>query len=205
MSFSKPRVLILGHSFIRRLENDINSPHKPWLHVNVGLEQCDTCFAHEGGWKISPNYKTFLDEVREKLRSLSPSFSAVVVQIGGNDLCLQDCKPIELASKIEDFAQWILHERIAKVVYVCELFARSKPRGVDPEVYESRRLAVNNYLGTLLEESGHVKFWRHRRIFNSPQNIFISDGTHLNDVGTKKFYESLKRCTILAEQLASLV
>ena len=51
MAFSNPKVLILGHSFIRRLEEDINNPKKNTvsyelrpesmcgsLHARIGLE-----------------------------------------------------------------------------------------------------------------------------------------------------------------------
>ena len=205
MAFSKSRILMLGHSFLRRLEDDINAPYKPQLHCNFGLEQCEVFFVHDGGWKISANYKTFLKEVRSKLASKPSSFDVAIIQIGGNDLCLEHCEPLELASKIDDFGQWLQKECLVKVVYVCELFTRPRPRYVSPETYESRRSATNMYLETFLENTSHVKLWRHRRIFNSPNNLFIGDGTHLNNLGTKKFYESLKRSVILAAQEASLV
>ena len=76
-----------------------------------------------------------------------------IVQLGGNDLCLTYCEPLELASKIKDLAQWLLKNGLAKVLYVCELFTRPHPRGVSSETYETRRSAVNRYLDTLLENA----------------------------------------------------
>ena len=102
MAFSQSGILMLGHSFLRQLEDDINAPYKPQLHCNFGLEQCKV---HDGVWKISANYKTFLKEVRSKLASKPFSFEAAVIQIGGNDLCLEHCKSLELASKIDEFGQ----------------------------------------------------------------------------------------------------
>ena len=205
MALSKSKTLILGHSFIRRLEDDINCPYKPWLSHNFGLRQCDAFFVHEGGWKVSINYENFLKEVQAKSESLPAHFDAVIIQLGGNDLCLTKIEPLELASKIEDFAQWLLNKGLTKVVYVCEVFTRPHPRNVSPATYESRRSAVNQYSGTLLESARRLKFWKHKRIFNSPNNIFVYDGTHFNTVGIKKFYESLKRSIILAVEDAALI
>ena len=59
MACSKSKILFLGHFFIRRLEDDINSAHKPWLLHNFCLEQCDAFFVHESGWKVSGKHETF--------------------------------------------------------------------------------------------------------------------------------------------------
>ena len=63
------------------------------------------------------------------------------------------------------------------------------------EIKEQNRSQCINYL-ELVEEC-YAKLWRHRLILNSPNNLFISDGIHLNPHGTKKFYESIKRAIIL--------
>ena len=200
MAFSNPKVLILGHSFIRRLEEDINNPKKLQFHMNFGLNQCAAVYMHESSWKISLDYDAFLNQVRHKLTFTTRTFDAAVIQLGGNDLCLRYCNPLELASKLDDFANWLKQNCAVRVVYICELFTRKRARFVSPENYEARRIATNTYLATLLEDSDSIKIWRHRRIFNSPNNIFDGDGTHLNCLGTKKFYESLKRAVILAIQ-----
>ena len=41
--------------------------------------------------------------------------------MGGNDLCFHKCNPLEIASKLEDLAQWLQEDRMIKVVYICEL------------------------------------------------------------------------------------
>ena len=64
MACLKSKAVVLGHSFIHPLEDDIKSAHKPWLLRNFGLEQCDAYFVHEGGWKVSVKHETFLREVQ---------------------------------------------------------------------------------------------------------------------------------------------
>ena len=186
MAFSKPNSFFIGHSIVRRLEDDVNALRKPQLQSNFGLEQCSTHFVHKGGWKISHNYDSILQEIQTKCSVTSSPFAAAIIQLGGNDLCLPKCNPLEMASKLEDLAQWLQTDRNIKVVYICELYTRPRPKYVSSDTYETRRIQANAYLSTLLKQSQHVKLWKHRRIFYSPLNIFASDGTHPNCLGLKK-------------------
>ena len=92
---------------------------------------------------MSINNNNFLKEVQAKLESLPAHFDAVIIHLVGNDLCLTKIEPLELASKIEDFAQWLLNKGLTKVVYVCKVFTCPQPRNVSPATYESRRSTVN--------------------------------------------------------------
>ena len=105
-----------------------------------------------------------------------------------------------LASKLQDFANWLKEYHRIQHVYICEIFTRPSQKNCLAGIYEQNRSRCSNNLETLLEEC-YAKLWRHRHIFNSPNNLFISDGIHLNPRGTKKFYESIK-CAIklLAEK-----
>ena len=96
MAFSIPNILIIGHSFVRRLEDDVNSLRKPQLQSNFGLEQCSTTFVHKGGWKIhvSLNYDSILQEIQTKCSATPSPFAAAIIQLGGNDLCLPKCNPL---------------------------------------------------------------------------------------------------------------
>ena len=51
---------------------------------------------------------------------------------------------------------------------------------------------MNEYFEVLLEDSDPIKLWKHRRIFESPNNIFDEDGCHLNEIGMKKLYKSIR-------------
>ena len=85
-----------------------------------------------------------------------------------------------------------------KEVYVCSLFTRHKPRGISAEDYESFRVETNVLLEKYTQTDDGITFWIHKRIFNSPHYLFIEDGTHLNDIGTKKLYKSLRQAAIFA-------
>lgn len=160
---------------------------------------------HEGGWKITLNYDSIIREIQNTCSATSSPVAAAIIQLGGNDLCLPKCNPLEIASKLEDLAQWLQKDRNVKVVYICELFTRPRPKYVSTDIYETCRTQANVYLSTLLEQSQHVKLWKHMRIFYSPLDLFTSDGTHPNCLGMKKIFESIKRAVILATQEAQLM
>ena len=61
-------VLAIGHSFIRRLRDDILSRAYNDLHDNFGLNQCIVHFLHEG--TILPDYDKFLYSVNNKIPAI---------------------------------------------------------------------------------------------------------------------------------------
>ena len=75
---------------------------------------------------------------------------------------------------------------------ICELFIRRKPRFIDAQTYEIRRVIVNRMLKNMLEVQDNMVFWRHLRLMQSPMDILDKDGVHLSALGTKKFYRSLR-------------
>ena len=197
-SNSQIDVLFLGHSFVRRLQNDIDSGKIPNSHTNFGLNQCQVHYVHNGGWSLLPDYNKFLREIEVRIpkATYSGRFKVAVLQIGGNDVDGKVC-PLSLASKLDDFVRWLESMYGINNTYICEIFTRPKPRKCTPEEYEKRRNDAMRFLDTMLSDSDSVKIWRHRRIFHSPNNMFLRDGVHLNDSGTKKFYESIKRAIIM--------
>lgn len=106
--------------------------------------------------------------------------------------------PQELADAVIEFGQYVRDNYGVKVVYVCSLFTRHKPRGISAEDYESFRVETNELLEKYTQTDDGITFWIHKRIFNSPHYLFVEDGTHLNDIGTKKLYKSLRQAAIFA-------
>lgn len=143
MQAPKSHILVLGHSFIRRLQDAINSDSFPNLVTNFGLSQCEVHFVTMGGWTIS-DYRRFVAQVQSALPRVR--FQAAIIQLGGNDLCHVTCRPLELASKMEDFCQWLKNELGIQSIHICDICSRPNPRGVSPSEYEEKRLAVIRYL-----------------------------------------------------------
>ena len=109
----------------------------------------------------------------------------VICQLGGSDISYTS-SPQELADAVIEFGQYERDNYGVKVVYVCSLFMRHKPRGISAEDCK------------YTQTDDGITFWIHKRIFNSPHYLFVEDGTHLNDIGTKKLYKSLRQAVIFA-------
>ncbi|OWF54288.1 hypothetical protein KP79_PYT19752 [Mizuhopecten yessoensis] len=183
MSTSTHRVLILGHSFVRRLFDFV---HEQNLST-FGLSQCVVYGVGVSGATVD---KLQTDRtVHEKISHIQPHI--IILQIGGNCLCNNDIRPDQLAYKIFHFARH-LHDTYGSHVYVCEIFPRPRPRGISASLYESRRFAANKALHVLFISPELLHVWSHRRLFNSPLDLFLRDGCHLNPTGSRKFYRSVR-------------
>ena len=194
---SRTNVLIIGHSFIRRLQNDVHERHD--LHSNLNLDQCVVQYYGVGGATVASLLHDF--RLREKLEEFRPD--VVILQIGGNDVCETNVGPETIACRIVDFSEKIGQFRSVKAVVTCELFPRLSPRNISAELYEFRRNIMNNMISVMLEHTSDCffLFWKHLRLTHSPLPIFLRDGTHLSFIGQKKFYRSIRLSILHALQL----
>ena len=119
---------------------------------------------------------------------------------GGNYITESGCT-LELVRKLEDLAGWLKIEYNIPVISICDIFSRPIPRDVSPVTYESKRCDTMQYLNNLIDVCPEIPFWKHRQMFNCPNNIFLSDRVHLNYTGMNFFYETLKLAVILATEL----
>ena len=90
-----PRVLILGHSFIRRLQKFMEH-HIGYLDLSLQITaSADIAWHGIGGRTVAKTIKFDLHVVR----STRPDI--VIVQLGTNDLPFQS--PLQVGSELEDF------------------------------------------------------------------------------------------------------
>lgn len=184
MADIRPRVLVLGHSFVRRLFTDVQAGVFP---SNFNLSQCDIRGLGIGGGTVQGFYSD--RRIVDLFQTFQPHI--VILQIGGNDCCDSRLSPSKLASDIYSLSVY-LYRTWGSHVWICELFTRPSPRGMASPVYESRRQDVNKALSVLVVGHDHVNLWRHKRIFQSPLRLFLSDGCHLNSAGMTKYFRSIR-------------
>lgn len=116
------RVLVVGHSFISRLSLELQV--NPNFDSNFGLIQCTVLCYGVAGATIDTLSRH--NGFRQCL--LQFQAQAVVLQIGGNDMCLPQLRPETLAYKIIDFMEWCLSSfDFVQYVVVCELLCRYSP------------------------------------------------------------------------------
>ena len=178
-SRDKPRVLILGHSFVRRLEEAIHDGRDRKLEVN--LAQCEVRFTGRGGASI----QTILDHEIHPWGGMVQTFrpQVVVVHAGENDLCSKRSQTVgySLAALV-----CVLHQfSFVKRVVIMHLFRRRRPRYISRAHYERRRQQVNSFLTVYFSRPLYrllgVRVRQHKRLENNPANIFKRDGIHLED------------------------
>ena len=81
MARSSPVVLILGHSFVRRLCHDLETGFDQRAVLNFNLKGTAVVFMHDVGGRTVPKLRMFDLHVVKKL---SPDI--IILEIGTNDL-----------------------------------------------------------------------------------------------------------------------
>lgn len=196
ISENRPQVLLLGHSFMRRLYYDLIDNVLP---ADFGLAQCVVdCFGL-GGYRLckrdnDATKHAFWQSFGDKINSLQPKI--VVLQVGENDVD-SSVPALNVASAIEEVAAWLNNSVNIPLVMVCELFPRENTR-ISPMEYEEKRKLTNTILETMVSVHGGVRFWKHRRIFQAQTDIFASDGIHLSPFGQQRYHRSLRYAIMMA-------
>ncbi|XP_045188438.2 uncharacterized protein LOC123546304 [Mercenaria mercenaria] len=204
MENSRIAVAILGHSFIRRLDDSFR---RQILPANYDLKECSVIHRGLGGLLACENYnglRTCTNYFKHKFDSFLNTHKprVVVLQLGENDID-SGIQPLEVASTLEEIGLMLLKDYNVGHVVICELFTRLKPKNTTDEQYESKRVQANQILKALLEGHKHIRYWNHRRIFRAQTQIFAKDGIHLGPFGQRRFYRSLRHAIMTAVRQAT--
>ena len=176
-----PCVLILGHSFIRRLRHFIeNRPEDLDLLFYITRPANLSISWHGvGGRTVAKTIKYDLHVVQ----SLRPNI--VIVQLGTNDLA--SCSPLQVGSELEEFVR-LLHDSYGvQFVCVCQTIRRRSA----PEFNKNVNI-LTRYLRVVLEPIPYALYWGHRGFWKARGNFLSPDGVHLNSRGQHKLYRSLR-------------
>lgn len=191
---SKPRVLVLGHSFIARL-NQAFYTGEPRLDMD--LDHCHIKMVGRGGATIADLHADILQN-SSVVRRFRPE--VVILQIGGNDL--SSISGREAGSRMMHLLDLLVGLPYIRRVVLLEVFARQKPRYISAEEYASEREELNTYLAaaaSLPDRRDTVRTWDHRRLEHSPRPIFAQDGVHLSrDIGIPKYWRVVRGAIITA-------
>ena len=174
-----PRVLILGHSFIRRLKTFIEN-HSTKLDLTFQISTpAVISWRGVGGRTVAQAIQYDTKVVRSKCPDI------VIVQLGTNDLPFSTS--LKVGSAIEDFVR-LLHDSYGvKCVCVCQTIRRRSAKKFNEKVN-----TLTKYLRVVLEPIPYAFYWGHRGFWNAKANLLASDGVHLNSRGQFKLYRSLR-------------
>ena len=167
MTSSVPSVLVLGHSFIRRLRDDLRSHFDSRADDTFGLSHDANVHLHGVGGLTVKRLCCDLGIVS----SLSPQ--EVILEIGTNDLTR--LRPEVTSSEIEELVRLLLVLPLARAPF-----------------FNDAALILNHYLGGVLEPIPNVFCWRHRGFDNPSVHPYLPDGVHVNSFGQYCLYCSYR-------------
>ncbi|XP_078363441.1 uncharacterized protein LOC144647517 [Oculina patagonica] len=185
------KVLILGHSFVRRFKLFVSEGIDERTYPDLDLSAVDLHFLGIGGRTVPKTRSFDLEDVR----ALQPEI--VILEIGSNDLCEVGLRPETVGSNIESFV-CTLHE-VCKVAYVmvCQVIHRASPPSHSPQ-YNADVDILNQYLQVVLEPLPFAEFWSHKGLKAPNIPIFRRDGVHLNDQANYALYRSYRGAILCA-------
>ena len=163
MASSVPSVLVLGHSFIRRLRDDLRSHFDSRADDTFGLSDDAIVHLHGVGGLTVARLRRDLGMVS----SLSPQ--VVILEIGTNDLTR--LRPEVAGSEIEELVRLLLDTFSVRVIGVCEVLPR-----VRAPFFNGAASILNQYLCGVLEPIPNVFCWRHRGFDNPSVHPYLPDG-----------------------------
>lgn len=192
---TQPRVLILGHSFVRRMKDFLCQNHvEKECRMDFKLRKlCVVTLLGIGGRTIDKLIRFDL----EKIRKTTPTI--LVLEMGSNDLCDLSCDPQTICQAIMAFTELLAFELNIHHTVICKVIARKKPPFPD---YNQRVKELNTALHYAVGMGRHVTLWHHRGLSNPEREIYAPDGIHLNISGNKLLYKSYRGAILFAVKQA---
>ena len=192
---SKPDVLVLGHSFVRRLKCDLINGFHPKAHVNYDLASVNITIVGTGGRTV-PKLMQY-DSVH-----IMKGYDIVILEIGTNDLGYD--RPETVGDNIVQLVH-LLHQNGVKVVGVCQVVNRCVLHTQLPDRdFNQEAAKLRQYLSVVLEGAENVFVWKHRDLDTKKQKQFLLlDGVHLNRQGQYLLYRSHRGAILKAVSLLS--
>ncbi|XP_061192392.1 uncharacterized protein LOC133200619 [Saccostrea echinata] len=189
------KVLILGHSFIRRFENfvSISSDHRVTPNLNLNSEELQIFYLGYGGASLA--------QIRAQgtryVRNLRPD--VVLLQAVSNDLCRRNTSVEDIFHELADFVIYFRDAEDVKKVVVLQTLHRIPPTRrirfhVDTEWFNKIVDELNRRMSNYLQNVEGAAFFRLSGFWcpNNQRTAFLADGVHLNNQGNKKYYNNLR-------------
>ena len=184
-------ILILGHSFVRRLQTFLTEHHDRRAALNMNLPHENISFLGIGGRTVSKMLSFDLD----KIKAFQPK--VIILELGTNDLCVVGQRPESVGSDIEHLVQ-VLHDHCgAEFIMVCLVIYRS---AIPPHVpdFSHKVDLLNKYLKVVLEPLPYAEAWSHRGLQSPSIAVLCRDGVHLNAAGNFALYRSYRGAILFA-------
>ena len=180
------KVLYYGHSFVQHLQDYFAS--LPTYMFNFGLDTREACIYYKslsGATIDRLRKKSNVDKVNKMQAEI------VILECGTNDLADVDLSAGDVCDKMMNLCRDVLDCRVREVI-VSQVLLRGEAglRNYDPD-YTEKVYLYNHMVENALQYLPRASFWHHHNLWRDIEDHVV-DGTHLNDLGNKKLYRSLK-------------
>ena len=192
MSDFIPKVLIFGHSFVRRLQDDLVKGFDSRAKQNFNLAGSGVyvCLKGIGGRTVEKVMKHDVSSIT----NFKPDI--VILEFGKNDLSY--LPPEVVGSRIEELARFCRDMLKIKVVVVCQVINRNKPHSTAPDLAFNNMAAIlRQYLCVVLGNEAGIFLLEHRD-FSNAVNLLSLDGVHCNSQGQYRLYHSYRGVVLKA-------
>ena len=161
MSVSVPNILILGHSFVRRLKDDLAARFDARAAPNFHLPESGHVSLHGTGGRT-------VDKIHAYDLSLVLKYKPdiVILELGTNDL--STLRPEVVGSKIDDLAQVLRDQYKVRVIGVCQVVNRNIPHTRSPDCdFNAKAAVLRQYLSVILADQHNIFLWEHKEFYRS--------------------------------------
>jgi lysophospholipase L1-like esterase len=184
MTSDRQKVLLLGDSFITRLQDYFHNARNLSTFTVRGAEVEMIGFPGIGIQRLSQHIT----------RIPHTMYDIVVINCGSNDLCKLAFTPERLVNELLWLADFLIDNFGVRAVIITEILQRTRSSRRHFEVtlaeYNARVRATNILLRSCC--TGSVHFWRHDHRVRR-QNSVCADGVHLTHYGVQQFQRSILR------------
>ena len=187
---SIPKVLVRGHSFVKRLKKDLDKNFHHRASRTFGLVGTAEVHLQGTGSRIVGNLQPYDLHV---VCQLMPDI--VVLEVGTNDL--PSVAPEVVGSSIEDLVVTLKSIYSVAVVCVCHIIPRGEST-IRPLYFWERAKVLQQYLEVVLDSLDCVFCCRHKAFTRPDQDFYLRDGVHLNARGQYLLYRSYRGAILTA-------
>jgi len=193
MSTGVPSVLILSHSFVKRLKRDLRSHFDPRADINFKLGGTVSLHLHGVGGRTVAKLRSFDLHVVEQIAP-----DVLILEIGTNDLVATS--PEVVGSVIEGLVCLLLEDYKVRVVCVCHVIPRGHSHD-EAASFAERVEILQQYLDVVLSPIPNVFCWLHRAFSHPGKDFYLPDGVHVNPAGQYHLYRSYRGAILRALRL----
>ena len=187
MASPLPSSLVAGHSFVKRLQADLQCKFDLCAALDFNLTQTATVSLHGIGGLTVPRLARDL----RLLFANGPLPRVIILEIGTNDLSSQPPKVV--IGEVLDLVDLMQSVASSTVVGICKVLPRRQRRtGLPQEDFNNRAARFNKMLEQLFDGQQFVFVWEHLEIQPLSRRVLLPDGVHLNPHGQYCLYRSYR-------------